>query len=115
MSFTFRHHYRIVHTEDEDRGPWKASTVAYLYDIDNDVGPLLEYHWHPVGHHVDPRPHLHIRTREGQRVRLPAGRVALEEIIKVLHEQYRVPVQRLDWREVLEESQSAFEKWRTWP
>ena len=115
MRLTFEHRYRVIETKDDaDRGRWKATTVAYLYDIDDEVGELLAYHWHPVGHHADPRPHLHIRTDEGGRIWLPAGRVAVEEIIRLLVEQFEVAPQRNDWEQILDEAQTAFETWRTW-
>jgi hypothetical protein len=49
--------YRIIETDEPDRGPFKVSTVGYMYDLVLDGTAVYEYHWHPISdsHEVRPR------------------------------------------------------------
>ena len=38
--------YCIVKTDEPGRGPWKVTTVGYMYELQIDGKTLYEYHWH---------------------------------------------------------------------
>jgi hypothetical protein len=114
-------HYRIVEADGE-RGPYKVSTVGYLYALDDADGrEILAYHWHPSGRSDEARPHLHLGA--GAEVghtgvasaHLPTERIALEGLLRCAISDMRAEPLRDDWRRVLDEAQAAFETWRTWP
>lgn len=44
----------------------------------------------------------------------PTGRIAIEDVIRVLIRDFRVAASRDDWPEVLNEAQEPFNTWRTW-
>jgi hypothetical protein len=106
-------HYRIVEAEG-DRGPWKVQTAGYDYEVLNEDGSeFLIYHWHPDGISPEVRPHLHIGGAH-RKTHIPTGRVAMEDVVRMCLRDLGTEPQRGDWAEVLEESQAAFETWRTW-
>lgn len=118
LALTLVQRYEIVEAAGE-RGPWKVSTRAYHYTLDNKDGrELLAYHWHPRTY---PRPHLHLGTAAEigwqalMKVHLPTNRIAVEDFLRVAIEELGVTPLREDWREVLGESLEVFEEWRTWP
>jgi hypothetical protein len=130
------HHYRI--TQPAPGGPWRAATAAYLYALDDEHGrEILAYHWHPdiAGAERIAYPHLHIshgavdvgllnaaqRSRQANalcpefhRLHLPTRRIALEDVIGLLIEQFQVTPARADWSRVLQRSRERFEVTRTW-
>ena len=113
---TVTHHYRIV--EDTGvSGPWRVRTAAYAYAIDEEASgqELLAFHWHPSGRSVT-WPHIHLghALTGGDRKRLPSGRIALEQVLRMLIDEFGVQPRRDDWRDVLTETQEAFETYRTW-
>jgi hypothetical protein len=63
--------YRIVEDE-EPRGPWKVSTVAYYYTVETpetSTAPPQEvfgYHWHPQERNAVTYPHLHLYQAQTQ-------------------------------------------------
>jgi hypothetical protein len=114
-------HYRIVEASGA-RGPWKVSTVGYLYALDDAEGrEILGYHWHPHGRGEITRPHLHLGAgamvgREHlPSAHLPTGRVALEALLRCAIADLGVEPLRSDWRDVLDAAEAGFETWRTWP
>lgn len=41
LGLTMSMQYRIIETEDVDRGPWKITTVGYMYGLElGDTGPV---------------------------------------------------------------------------
>jgi hypothetical protein len=115
LSLTVAIHYRVV--EDEGpRGPWKVSTAAYIYALHVASELLLAYHWHPAGRSAATRSHLHLVPGVDllQRVHLPTGRVALEQVLQLAIAELDVRPRRGDWSSVLESTQAAFEEWRSW-
>lgn len=114
------HQYRII--EDTSiRGPWKVSTAGYIYELKDFEGRrVLGYHWHPSYPGGPPFPHMHVGPGTGaenafDKMHFPTGRIALEEVLRLLLVDFGVEHQRDDWASVLEESQAAYEEWRTWP
>jgi hypothetical protein len=113
--------YRIVPAESP-RGPFKATITAYSYIVEEQAGAeLLAYQWHPDARGARPWPHLHFRAA-GQvgdpawsKIHFPTGRVALEEVLRLLLDEMGVHPRREDWRERLQETQRKFEQFRTWP
>ena len=116
--------YRIIEFEDS-RGPFKVSTVGYAYTLfevapDHEV-PILAYHWHPHGRSQITYPHLHIyqcaeiRRPDGREAHFPTGRIAFEEILRLVIQEFNIRPIREDWETILDRTKAAFEKWRTWP
>jgi hypothetical protein len=127
------HAYRIIRAAE--RGPWKVQTAAYQYALDDDDGrEIFAYHWHP---HVErvPYPHLHIGRGAVRReitpdvllpighnalqpflpgAHLPTRRIALEDFLRLLIEQFHVVPARADWDRTLREARASFQAHRTW-
>jgi hypothetical protein len=101
-------------------GEWKVQTDAYIYHLfmsDEDVDQLFARHWHPS---IRPGCHLHVGPRSGRgralyRLHVPMGRVAFEEVLRFLIDEFEVRPARKDWGSILSESQARFEAFRTWP
>jgi hypothetical protein len=51
---------------------------------------------------------------ELQRAHFPTGRVSVEEFLRLAIHAFDVKPRRSDWRAVLQRTQAAFSKWRTW-
>jgi hypothetical protein len=131
IALTVNHHYRIVH--DSARGEWHVQTAAYYYAIDaQGGGEILSYHWHP-GVGID-FPHVHVSSSavnpdvisaakwapganalraDLAKAHLPTGRIALEDVISLLIEQFDVPG-RGHWKDTLRASRAEFEQNRRW-
>jgi hypothetical protein len=112
--------YRIVHAEG-DRGPLKVQTVAYMYTLEAADGrEVFGYHWHPGSRSPFSFPHLHLEAGamlgrpELLRAHLPTGRVSVEEFLRLVIDSFDVRARRRDWCAVLQQTQAAFSKWRTW-
>lgn len=101
-------------------GEWKVQTDAYIYHVfmgDEDADQLFAWHWHPE---VRPGCHLHVGPRVGRsrslyRLHVPTGRVAFEEVLRFLIDEFNVRRARQDWESILSDSQTRFEAFRTWP
>lgn len=107
--------YEIVRTTDPDRGPWKVSTRAYRYRLDDEAGrEIVAWHWHPPPFGVVPRPHLHAPRADLDHVHVPTGRVSIESVLRMLLADLGVVPLRLDWDQVLDAAEDAFLRWRTW-
>ncbi len=127
------HAYRIV--RETERGWWKIHTAAYQYALDDPDGrEILAYHWHP---HIEdiPYPHLHVghgavRRDIGAGIQLPVSqnalhrklagahlptrRIALEDVLRLLIEQFDVWPARTDWNLTLRRARKSFTSERTW-
>jgi hypothetical protein len=55
-----------------------------------------------------------IGRAELERAHFPTGRVSVEEFLRLVIEAFDVRTRRRDWRAVLQQTQAAFSKWRTW-
>jgi hypothetical protein len=120
LTLHFAHHYRIVEAAGP-LGPYKVSSAAYFYEVRSADGVrVLAYHWHPE---VDLKwPHLHVgeaaslagfAERKGG-YSLPTGRVSIEEVVRLLIEQFEVPPHKYIWEDILSGSQANFEDYATW-
>jgi len=101
--------------------PWHISTVAYSYALRESGGhEIPAYHWHPRTASSVTFPHLHlghgaqVGRPEFDRAHLPTGRVALEDFVHLLIEDFNVPPVRENWEDLLEESRVEFEADRSW-
>jgi hypothetical protein len=108
-------------------GEWKARTHGYVYstsvetpDEDEGAQELLAWHWHPLTTPDRQQPHLHVRMDHPflgvtlSRLHIPSGRVAFEEIVRLLITELHVQTNRDDWHEVLTDSEHRFREFRTW-
>lgn len=85
---------------------------------------IIAYHWHPnqtdPGGRVVAFPHLHLRygaqvgRKQLQKAHLPTGRVAVEDLLRIAITEFGVSPLRNDWEDILGNTQSLYEKWRTW-
>jgi crotonobetainyl-CoA:carnitine CoA-transferase CaiB-like acyl-CoA transferase len=48
------------------------------------------------------------------RAHFPTGRVSVEEFLRLVIETFDVKTRRKDWQTVLQQTQAAFARWRTW-
>jgi hypothetical protein len=113
--------YHVSETQDPDRGRWKVSTAEYNYTLRlQDRRVLIAYHWHPGEQFRVRTPHLHIGPgallpdTALHRTHVPTGRVAIEDVIRFAINELGVEPEREDWRQILDETQGRYEKWRTW-
>lgn len=112
--------YRVVQTDDPQRGPWKVSTLRYEhYLVTKDEKELIAFHWHPGGRGPD-WPHVHIGTvalaKRGllkKEAHIPTGRVAVEQVLRLAIDEFGVEAGE-DWPRVFAETQGRFEAYRTW-
>ncbi len=112
--------YRVIENPDP-RKPWQVKTVSYHYTLGEIGGrEILSYQWHPNVPRSVTFPHLHLQHGAGlgrpefQRAHLPTGRVALEDFVQLLIDDFGVPSAREDWEAALEESRKEFESDRSW-
>jgi hypothetical protein len=78
----------------------------YVYSVlmsDTEAGQLFAWHWHPGAHRPDC--HIHVGARQGEsralyRLHIPSWRVAFEEVLRFLLEEFDVEPARDDWREI---------------
>lgn len=119
VSLVVRHHYRIVE-DSGPRGPWKVSTVGYLYSLKDSVHDqdIISYHWHPYTPPSYPHFHLGAGASIGRpeivKAHLPTGRIALENVLRLALNDFHVTPLKKDWQEILNRTQLGHETWRTW-
>ena len=112
----------------------EGPTAAYQYGVDDTNGrEMFAYHWHP---HVEgvAYPHLHIsrgavmQAFDAVRLspsrnalqpqladaHLPTRRIALEDVLRLLIEQFAVVPRRGDWDAALRLARRTFVRDRTW-
>ena len=116
--FTAIVHYQIFEAKG-DLGPWKVSTMAYYYGVQDRKGQeLLAYHWHPRSTPQHSDPHLHVYEGAGAgiitKLHLPTRGVSLEELLRFLITELKViPIKR-DWEEILRATRAVHEQFRSW-
>lgn len=118
LYFAASMNYTIVEAEGE-RGPYKVKTTAYQYVFtDEDENELLAYQWHPDS--TVRFPHIHIGSsskiaqKTANKIHLPTGRIALEQVLRLAVEEFGVKPLKDKWGAVLKETQGRFERWRMW-
>jgi hypothetical protein len=107
-------HYKVVPAQGQF-GPWKVSTAAYIYSIQDKQGhELLAYHWHPTSTPQYDYPHLHVHSGVLAKLHLPTRPISLEEALRLLITQLNVKPFKKEWEKVLRETQEAHQKFQTW-
>ncbi|CPR85938.1 hypothetical protein [Mycobacteroides abscessus] len=105
--------YRVVPDEHVDRGPWKVSTVGYMYDLHVGNKSLYEYHWHPISQSVEVRPHLHCAA-VGDKGHIPTGRVMIEDVLNLAIQYGAEPNSTERWAELDKLNREKFGRGATW-
>lgn len=114
---------QYFHFEDDSRYPGerKVRTDGYAYRIrssEDRRGEMFQWHWHPE---VPGREHCHLHVgavhedRDLHKLHLPTGRVAFEEVLSLLLDEFEVHPARDDFLDVLAGTRLRFETFRTWP
>ena len=126
LLFYANQRFNIVQDE-RFSGEWKVKTLGYIYSIyveppskDEEAKELLAWHWHPISTPDRPQPHLHLEMEHAHlgvplpRLHLPTGRVAFEDIVRLLVSDLDVKTNRDDWTDVVGDSETRFRTYRTW-
>lgn len=125
LAITVLQQYRIIETDDPNRGPWTVAVTAYLYalesltDVPERRTEFVSYHRQPQGSIGASNPHLHIGEaaigaaiqvgpRYLHRIHFPTGAVALEDVIRLAIAEFGATPLRDDWETVLAETQAAY-------
>lgn len=100
---------------------FKVSTRGYKYTVkSSDDAEQIAWHWHPGGASDARFPHAHIGTAAlnpdallTRRDHLRTGRMSFESVVfNVI--QWGVTPRNLNYEEILEANQAAFDKWKSW-
>lgn len=104
-------------------GEWKVKTLGYEYAIEltKEKKEVIAFHWNSS---VDNglRAHIHVGlTGKGQSLsnkhHIPSGRVSVENVVKFLIEELRVPpakAYRGTWNDLIEKALQKFNAFRSW-
>lgn len=117
--------YDVIRLDDVDApsgGPWKVRTRAYRYHVmTEDLCEVLLWHRHPGGNSTYLDPHLHVGATQldsdaiiSRARHHPTGRIAFEQVLLQLIDEFHVVQQREDWETKLNETLQRFATWRTW-
>jgi hypothetical protein len=104
--------YRIIETDEPDRGPFKVSTVGYMYDLVLDGTAVYEYHWHPISDSHEVRPHLHCAAVD--KCHRPTGRVMIEDVLNLAVHYGAKPNDTTRWRDLDKLNREKFARGATW-
>lgn len=123
VTLDFRHSFRVVRTDDRERGPYKAQTAQYLYAfVDSDGRDLMAFHWHPLSRSTETDPHLHLYRHTApfdvSDLHLPTGRISFEYVVRLAIEKFGAtpnPPDREVWDRILTEHEETFRRFQTWP
>lgn len=104
--------YCIVQTDEPGRGPWKVTTVGYMYELQLDGKTLYEYHWHPISASHEVRPHLHCSAvGKGH---IPTGRVMIEDVLNLAVQHGAKPNNATRWKELDRLNREKFARGASW-
>lgn len=114
-----RMQYSIIEDKEREDGPWRVTTKAYDYELQDSEGEtIVAWHWHP-----ETRSYPHTHTGRTQLARdallsrkhhVPSGRVSLESVIRFCIEEFGAKALRDDWRDVLDSTETPFRLYRSW-
>jgi len=101
------------------RGPYKVKSTGYFYSLEEGgAKEIITYQWHPTGACKFPHLHLGSSSKLGaktlNKLHLPTGRIALEQVLRLAVEELGVQPIKTDWSDILSDAQGLFEQWRTW-
>lgn len=118
LNLAFTQHYSFIPGDARVANvaelPYEVRTVYYAYGLeDRETGhEIFSYHWHPDGVSPVRHPHLHLERgaqigrRELSEGHLPTGRVALEDVLTFVIEQFHAKPLKRDWRRDLARSRT---------
>src|SRR5262249_25712496 len=94
-------------------------STGYFYSLEEtSEKEIITYQWHPSGPCKFPHLHLASSSELGaktlNKLHLPTGRIAVEQVLRLAVEELGVQPRRADWSEILLNAQELFEKYRTW-
>lgn len=100
---------------------FKVSTRGYMYSVmSSDDEEQIAWHWHPDSASDVKFPHAHIGTAalnpDGllkKKDHLRTGRMTFESVVFNMI-QWGVTPRNLNYEEILEANQVAFDKWKSW-
>lgn len=122
IAISISQYFRPIKDERKDYGPYRVSTTAYYYTVEDVNGPeVLAYHWHPEAPNSKTL-HPHVHLQQGAQVKrqelagehLPTGRVAVEDFIRLLIELFGVTPRNANWRAVLDRTTERFRTYKSW-
>jgi hypothetical protein len=121
LKLELAHRYTVTEG-DYERGPWKVSTVEYIYEVaDESDEPIARFHWHSVSAQPGDEvrwPHVHVHGDRAaltlHKLHLPTGRVSIESVVRFLIDDFDVVPVRANWDAILREREEAFKRWRSW-
>lgn len=97
-------------------GAWVVQLTAYGYELlDDQDRELLAYQWHPQGRSAVTWPHVHLGPATGDlwrpmsRAHLPAGRIAVQDVLRLAIRDFGVPPRRANWEAVLDRTKRTLE------
>ena len=97
---------------DYEQMPYRVSTREYAYRIRLEPeGQEMRWHWHPVGHSPERRPHIH--PPFNLKAHIPGPRYAFEDVIEGCIA-LGAARGRDDWQETLRASAALHKKHQTW-
>lgn len=107
-----------VTEEAGTRDPYRVTTTAYYYSLlDAAEKEIIAYHWHPHGNVTFPHLHICSGARVGRadlrNAHIPTGRVSMADLLRMVITEFGVAPRRADWADVLAQSQTAYEQWRS--
>lgn len=92
---------------------WTVTTTQYVYDVADEHGVILGYHYHPEVSTEVPFPHVHV-YRGGSigdqavgTMHLPTGPISLASFIRLLHREFDVPYIRPDAETILDRAEQT--------
>jgi len=102
----------------ERSGERKVATRDYAYtlaDGEERRNEIFSWQWHPTTGKEDPHLHAH-RGRSGTlgKLHLPTGRIAFEDVLLFLVDDWGLTPCQDDGEQTLRESRSRFHAFRTW-
>ncbi|MBI1757964.1 MAG: hypothetical protein HYR62_01830 [Actinobacteria bacterium] len=121
LTLKVRMRYKIIEDSRESYGPYRVTTKAYIYSLQDSGGQaMLDYHWHPTGQSDEVRPHLHLgatQLTEGavlsRKTHVLTGRVTLEDVIRMAIRLGATPVVP-NWEDRLTSTESPHKLYRSW-
>jgi hypothetical protein len=113
-----RMNYRIIEDDAEGMGPYRVTTIAYDYAMDDrDGAEVFAVHWHPASKFSEPHIHLGKPIADagllGKPHHLPTPRMTFEQVIRWAIEVGVSPVCE-DWDARLALAEGPHKSYRTW-
>ena len=116
IGITFQY---VVVTAEGERGPYRCSIRAYIFDIKTDgQADIINYHWHPLSLvSSDLKPHMHVGEafiKQTGKLHVPTPRLSAEQALMAAIDSFGAIPKVDDWRSTMEDSHSVHVEWRDW-